>query len=337
MPPLRRPQASIRTLARGLLTRPLSASVALRMPGSSHRGVLPPATPEHALLAARLRTDIEWLAGEIGERNVFRPDAFRAAEEGLGLRLARLGLKVHRQPFRASNCECVNLWADVPGIGERSHEILVYGAHYDSLRNCPAANDNGTGVAAVLELARRLVSLPSSDTPRRTVRLALFANEEPPHFWTDDMGSLVMARAFKRSGDRIVGMITPETIGYFSDAPRSQSYPLPLGWAYPTTGDFVAFIGLPGSRRLLTSCVGAFRAAAAFPSIGAVLPGCVPGVGSSDHWSFWKMGWPALMVTDTAPFRYPFYHTPDDTPDKVNFPHLARVVDGLCAVVEGVR
>lgn len=332
MPRLRRPQASLPTLLRGLFTRPFSFSISLRVPGKSHTGPLPPLSADQAALADRLRADIQWLAGDIGKRNLFHPTAYRAAEDGLALRLSNLGLHVRRQPFLVHGDQCANLFADVQGSGPSAHEILVYGAHYDSIRNCPAANDNGTGVAAVLELSRRLAQLPVSERPRRTIRLALFANEEPPHFWTDHMGSLVMARAFKAARDNIVGMITPETIGYFSDEPRSQSYPLPLGgdgWGYPTTGNFVAFIGLPGSRRLLKNTIGAFRDAAAFPSIGAVLPASVPGVGSSDHWSFFKCGYPALMVTDTAPFRYPYYHTPEDTPDKVDYPKLARVVDGL--------
>lgn len=336
MPRLRRPQAHIGTLVRGLLTRPGALELALNMPGRGHAGPLPGQTSEQESLAAQLRGDVEWIAGEIGERNVFRLSAYRAAEMGLRDRLERLGLKVVRQPFEAGGMTCVNLYADIAGKGRLANEIVVYGAHYDSIRGCPAANDNGTGVAAVMALARRLQESASEEGDRRTVRLALFANEEPPFFWTEQMGSLVMARAFKQAGERFVGMVTPETIGYFSDEPRSQSYPLPLGWAYPTTGNFVAFIGLPGSGRLLKGMVGGFRASAAFPSIGAMLPGIVPGVGSSDHWSFWKCGVPAMMVTDTAPFRYPYYHTPEDTPDKVNYDRLARVVEGLNRAMEGV-
>lgn len=325
-------------LARGLLARPLDVAASLTMPGRSFAGPLPPLSSEQVEIATRLRTDVERLAGEFALRNAFNPGVYFDCECWLRERLREIGLEANVQRYKvfrygAAGVGCANLWIDLRG-SSKATEIVVVGSHYDAIDGSPAANDNGTGVAATLEVARSLAPLyASSNPPARTLRIALFANEEPPFFWTDEMGSLVLARMFKARGDNIVAMLTPETIGYYSHSPNSQRYPLPLGKLYPTTGDFIAFIGMGESRRLVKRCVGLFREHAMFPSQGAALPGIVPGVGSSDHWSFWRMGYPALMVTDTAPFRYPYYHTSEDTPDKVDFEKAARVVEGLCAVM----
>lgn len=183
----------------------------------------------------------------------------------------------------------------------------------------------------MLELAR--VLRPLSGRSRLRIRLVLFVNEEPPFFKTEAMGSLVYARALKASGEPVVGMISLETLGFYSDVPGSQHYPAPLGSLYPSTGNFVAFVGTTGSRAWVRRWVGAFRAAAPFPSVGGTAPGLVQGIDWSDHWSFGQVGISALMVTDTAPFRYPWYHDAQDRPDRVDYERLARVVSGLARIV----
>jgi Zn-dependent M28 family amino/carboxypeptidase len=160
----------------------------------------------------------------------------------------------------------------------------------------------------------------------------LFVNEEPPVFFTDDMGSYVYAKACKDRNENIVAMFTPETIGCYSDEPGSQHYPIPVADFYSDVGNFIAFVGMHESAQLIRRVVGTFRKNCKFPSIGAGLPSIIPMVGASDHWAFWCMGYQSLMVTDTAPFRYKYYHTRQDTPDKIDFPRMARVVDGLHAV-----
>jgi hypothetical protein len=147
------------------------------------------------------------------------------------------------------------------------------------------------------------------------------------------MGSLVYARKCRERGDDVVAMLSLETIGYYSDEPRSQRYPPLVRGRYPSEGNFIAFVGHYQSRELVRRCVQLFREHAEFPSEGAALTSLVPRVGASDHWSFWKMGWPSLMVTDTAPYRYPHYHKESDTPDKLDYEQMARVVDGLERVV----
>jgi Zn-dependent M28 family amino/carboxypeptidase len=209
-------------------------------------------------------------------------------------------------------------------------EVVVIGAHYDTVPGSPGANDNGTGVAALLALAR---AFPPGTALARTLRLVAFVNEEAPFAHTPDMGSFVYARACRERGDQIVAMLSLETMGCFSDEEGSQRYPTSLRRLYPRTGSFIAFVGDAASKPLVQRVVGSFRSHARFPSEGAALPRIVRDAGRSDHWSFWQHGYRALMVTDTANFRYRHYHTAEDLPAEVDHARLARVVSGLGAVV----
>lgn len=184
-------------------------------------------------------------------------------------------------------------------------------------------------MAALLCLARQLAGA----RPGRTLRFVLFANEEPPFFLGEDMGSRVYARRARARGERIAAMLSLETIGYYSDQPGSQRYPPLVGRFYPDTGNFLAFVGNVRSRALVQEALAAFRRGTSLPAEGAALPGWLPGVGWSDHWSFWREGWPALMVTDTAPYRYPWYHTDGDTLERLDLERLAQAVEGLASVV----
>jgi Zn-dependent M28 family amino/carboxypeptidase len=161
-------------------------------------------------------------------------------------------------------------------------------------------------------------------------------NEEPPFFQTAHMGSAVYANAAKARGDRIVAMLSLETMGYYSNEKGSQQYPAPIAMLYPDVGNFIGFVTNVGSARLLLKARRAFKARTAFPLQSAAVPAAIPGVGWSDHWAFWQAGYAAMMVTDTAPFRYPWYHTARDTPDKIDYERLAHVVDGLQAVIEAL-
>jgi Zn-dependent M28 family amino/carboxypeptidase len=206
-------------------------------------------------------------------------------------------------------------------------ETLVVGAHYDSAIGAPGANDNGSGVAAVIELARLLGDLKGTTT--RRIRLVLFVNEEMPYFRTHEMGSWQSAAALAARNERVVAMYSLETIGWFASEPGSQRYPFPFGLLFPDRGDFLAFVGMLGARSLLRASIGSFRSHTAFPTIGGVAPAFIPGIDFSDHWAFAEHGFPAIMLTDTAPYRYPHYHTFKDTPDKVAMDKLARVVKGI--------
>ena len=280
--------------------------------------------------AARLRAHVERLAGTIGERNLWRYAKLREAAEYIRTSFESCGLRSEEQTFEVSRLPVANLSAELAGVSSR--EILVVGAHYDTVSNCPGANDNATGVAAVLELARRFAATPLA----RTVQFVAFVNEEPPFFQTSQMGSLVYARAARARGDRIIGMLSLETMGYYSDEPGSQHYPPPLDTLHPDTGNFIGFVSNLQSEPFLREAENAFRRGVTFPIEVAAAPDALPGVGWSDHWSFWEAGYPALMVTDTAPFRYPWYHHPEDTVDKIDFDRMAEVVDGLEHVIRTI-
>ena len=300
----------------------------IRMPGSSARGPRPPLDAHGAALRDGLVRDVGVLAGEIGERNLLNTEAYRRAAEYVEAQLGDAGYSVHRETYRIGNAELRNIVAEVKG-GTRASEIVVIGAHYDSVMGTPGANDNGSGAAALLALARTFAAAK----PERTLRFVAFANEEPPYFQTDEMGSEVYARGCRARHESVVAMLSLETMGYFSDVAGSQKYPFPFNLLYPSTGNFIAFVGNVGSHALVRESIGAFREHATIPSEGAAVPDSIPGIGWSDQWAFWRIGTPALMVTDTAPFRYPHYHEPTDTPDKVDYERLARVVAGLEPVV----
>lgn len=279
-------------------------------------------------LAARLRADVQMLAGNIGERNMWHPERLEQAARYIESELAASGCTVEAHSYQLQGRTVRNIVARIEGH-ERPQEIVVIGAHYDSVLGSPGANDNATGVAALLELAR----VCCADRPSRTLRLVAFVNEEPPFFKTEEMGSRNYARQAEQRGERIVAMVSLETIGYYSEAENSQLFPFPpLRFLYPTRGNFLAFVANVRSRALLQRSLQAFRASSAFPAEGLVAPEWLPGVDWSDHWSFWRSGYPAIMITDTAPFRYYHYHTQHDTPDKVDYGALSRVLPGLVAM-----
>ena len=282
-------------------------------------------------LAGRLRRHVERLAGEIGERHVLRPAALHAAERYIGDTLRRLGYEVRRQNYEAQGVDCANLEVVIEGAA-RAAEIVLAGAHYDTVPGSPGADDNASGVAAVLELARLL----RGAKPARTLRLVAFVNEEPPFFFWGEMGSKVYAQEARRRGDDIRVMLSLEMLGCYSDEKGSQGYPPLLGHFYPAEGNYIAFVSNLRSRRALRSLVDAFRAASDFPAEKLAAPALVPGIGWSDQLSFWRAGYPAAMVTDTAFHRYRHYHKPTDTPEKLDYERMARVVDGLAGTLEAL-
>jgi len=297
------------------------------------------ARAEETECTARLREHIEQIAST--PHNLAHYRDLEAAASYIERILLSFGLIVRMQDYEVDGRPVRNIEVVLPasappdtsGPRQAQRGVLVIGAHYDSPDDSPGANDNGTGVAALLEIARELSATAQSFQSAREVRLVFFVNEEHPYGKTDDMGSLRHARALRQAGIPVFGMIALETLGYFSDEPNSQKYPPPFGLIYPTTGNFVAFVGLPGARRLVGRCITAFRRTQAFPSIGGVAPGFIPGIDLSDHWAYHHCGYPALMITDTAPFRNPHYHTRTDLPDTVNYPALAKITSGLTQMI----
>jgi Zn-dependent M28 family amino/carboxypeptidase len=299
------------------------------MPGRSYSGPFLPLEQDQIEAERRLRQHVHTLADEIGERNVWQYAALLEAADYLDRNFRELGYSTASQDYQVQGKTVRNLEAELKGT-TRPAEILVVGAHYDSVMGCPGANDNGSGVAALLEIARLL----AGKSLARTVRFVAFVNEEPPFFQTGAMGSLVYASRCRQRNERIVSMLSLETIGYYTDAKSSQQYPFPFSLFYPNTGNFIGFVGNLGSRSFLHRVIRSFREKARFPSEGVAAPGGMMGIGWSDHWAFWQQRYPAVMVTDTALFRYPYYHTAEDTPDRVVYDRLARVTVGLARVTE---
>ena len=301
----------------------------VRMPGETGRGMVAPLTAAQVDLRRRLERHVQELAGRIGERNSVHAGALDEAAAYVEHELAGVGYAVTSQRWTSAGGQPFrNLEVTLPGRREPT-EVVVVGAHYDSNRGTPGADDNATGVAAVIELARLL----RADSLPRTIRFVAFANEELPFFGTPDQGARRYVEAIKQRRDDVRSMLSIETIGYYATAAGTQKYPTPLNLFYPDTGNFIGFVGNLSSRPLVHEAIAAFRRQTPFPSHGAAAPASIPGVGWSDHEAFWAAGFPAVMITDTAPFRNPYYHTRGDTPDRIDYERMTRVVDGLAAVV----
>jgi hypothetical protein len=298
------------------------------MPKQSYQGQLPPIKQEEIILQKSLQEDLQKLAFEIGSRNNNQYSKLNQAKDFFINSFSQAGYKINQQEYKIDNKSYYNIEAEKKGT-TKPEEIIIIGGHYDSAFTSPGANDNGTGAAATLELAK----IFANKNTNRTIKFVEFTNEEPPFFWTENMGSLVYAKNLKQQNQKIVAMLSLETMGYFSDQPGSQEYPYPINLIYPNQGNFISFIGNIKSSKLVKKSIGSFRNHVKFPSQGTALPSFIPGVGWSDQWSFWQQGYPGIMVTDTAPYRYQYYHTIDDTIDKIDFDKFARVVNGLVNVI----
>jgi len=298
------------------------------MPGKSYSGVIHPLAEKENRIFDSLYNHTVMLGNTIGERNIWYYNELNEAANYIDKVFTDTGYNVFSQIFEAEGKSVRNIEAEKKG-SVIPEEIVLIGAHYDSVMGSPGANDNGSGVAALLEIARLL----KTERLARTVRFVAFVNEESPFFMTDLMGSIVYARRSHQRREKIVAMLSLETIGAYSDIPKTQNYPFPFSAFYPDTGKFIGFVSNLSSRSLLCRAIASFRKHTAFPSEGLAAPGWMTGIGWSDHSAFWKEGYPAFMVTDTAMFRYKYYHTAEDTPDKIDYERMTHVVSGIARVM----
>jgi Zn-dependent M28 family amino/carboxypeptidase len=289
---------------------------------TSHRNSITSAS------ASALESHVRKLAEEIGPRHILRPDALAAARDYIRDQWRAEGYVVETQEYTVRDILCMNVIVTLPGIA-LPDQVLLAGAHYDTVPRSPGADDNASGVAGLLELGRRL----SACRPRRTIRLVAFVNEEPPFFYWSQMGSARYARAARQRGEDIRGMFSLEMLGYYTDDRRSQRYPPFLGRGRPDCGNFIAFVANLRSRLLLKRALAAFQASSDFPVESTAAFGWLPGINWSDHLNFWRCGYPALMITDTAFFRNPYYHSPEDTPEKLDYRRTAAVVEGIAGML----
>ncbi|OIP42437.1 MAG: hypothetical protein AUK47_04385 [Deltaproteobacteria bacterium CG2_30_63_29] len=279
--------------------------------------------------SSRLREHVTTLSKTIGERNTAHLAQLSEAEDYIREQLEQFGFEVLVLPITASDgTTSQNLVVEVPATRADAPTLIV-GAHYDSARGTPGADDNATGVAVLLELARRLHGKELAGR----VRLIAFTNEEPPYFGTEDMGSAAyVASLDEAQRTSITAMLSLECMGFYSEAPGSQSYPPLVGSLYPDAGNFVAVVGdLTASKLIAAVKKELANQNVAVESIAA--PAFVPGIDWSDHAPFAAAGVPALMVTDTAIFRNPNYHEATDTLEKLDFKRLAALTHALEATV----
>lgn len=290
----------------------------------------PPAdlTPPQLVLRDELEMEIKELANQVGPRSAAVSYAsILKAQKWLERKLQSTAAETRLDAVDMNGPTVANVEASIRGT-KSPEQIILLGAHYDTVPGSPGANDNASGVAVLLALARRLPELK----PERTVRLVFFVNEENPFSSGIQMGSRVYAQRCKERGDNIVAMICIDSLGYYSDAAGSQKYPSFIGWQLPSRGNFVGFGSDLKNRGLLDQTVALFQKNAQFPAIGVALDS--PAAGRSDHASFWEQGYPAVLMSDTSEFRDPNYHRRTDTPDHLDYASMARVTEGLLKTIQ---
>jgi Zn-dependent M28 family amino/carboxypeptidase len=278
-------------------------------------------------LADRLRQHVDRLAGLIGPRHLERPAAWDATVALIDREFAGYGYAVTHHAYRVRDREVANLVAEIPG----GADVVIVGAHYDTVPETPGADDNASGVAMLLEVARLLRPLK----PRRTIRFVAFPCEEPPHFYTRDMGSQKYARLCRGRNEHVKAMLSLEMVGYYTSDPQELPPEIPglLRWAVPRHGRFVAAVGNLASARLVWTFRRGFKGATRFPLYSIALPESVHAIRLSDNSSFWDQGYPALMITDTSFLRNPHYHLPSDLPETLDYAAMASVTAGVAGAV----
>jgi len=262
-----------------------------------------------------------------GNRDPRHPEILDAAAAYIRTELSRSGARMSEQAYTWNGRTYRNV---IASLGPEAGERIVVGAHYDTCDGLPGADDNTSGVAGLIELAQ---ALAKSALPTR-VDLVAFTLEEPPYFATPHMGSAMHAASLKAAGVEVRAMVSLEMIGYFSDAPDSQTYPVSsMKWLYPSTGNFISLGGNVGGGNLVRHFKQAMSAAGDLPVYSLNAPSDMFGMGLSDQRNYWAQGYPALMVSDTAFFRNGQYHQAGDTPERLDYERMAKVVRGVEAAV----
>lgn len=277
----------------------------------------------------RLKRHVKKLSFDIGDRSVYIKNNLDKAAQYISSELEFYGYKVELERVGEADNFGSNIIAFKRGT-VLPQEIIIVGAHYDTCFT-PGADDNASGVAALLVLAKELKEKNSA----RSIKFIAFVNEEPPFFKTQNMGSLVYAKAAKARKEDVKAALILECIGYFSDKSFSQRYPPLIGFFFPNKGNFITVVGNFKSRSIVSKVVKYFKSTTDFP-VKSIALDISPAISFSDHWSFWQYGYPAVMITDTAFLRNPNYHLEGDTFDKLNYPYMAEVVKGLEGVLAGL-
>lgn len=288
-------------------------------------GPLPPLSPEEAQHVPRLKAHVEALAG--GERNIAHFDQLERAAQYIEQQLTSYGYKPIRHEFTVGGKTVRNIEAVYEQQTVAMNGTIVVGAHYDSAPGSPGAEDNATGVAALLEFARDFAA--SAEVGSKRLRIFFFVNGAPPYFKTADMGSLRAAKELAARGENVTAMYSLDSLGYYSREPNSQAYPPLIGLLLPKKGDFLSVVGLLDARPVVRRSARLFPIYSKLPILAAAGPSFIPSLDVSDNWAFSQIGAPAVIFTDTGSLRYPYFGLPTDTPDKIKYEDLARVTQGL--------
>lgn len=281
-------------------------------------------------LRNRLYTHVHVLSNEIGSRNLLNYSALNVTRDYIAGQVKMHTGNFFIQQYYYENKLINNLIVEKLGQN-KPEEIVVIGAHYDTVMKSPGADDNATGIACLLELICMLHNYNS----HRTLRFVAFSLEEPPFFGTEQMGSDVYAKSCKAKNENIAGMIALEMLGYYTEKRRSQKYPLPdMKDQYPDKGNFIAVIGNEQSQQLALNFSKKISETYLIKTKTIIPSAQIPGINLSDHSSFWKYNYPAIMITDTAFYRNPHYHEVSDTIDTLNFKYFARLVYSLAHAVK---
>lgn len=274
-------------------------------------------------LETRLKRHVVKLSEEIGERNLSHYQNLEAAAEYITKVFQNYGYEVESQWYKVRGKTVRNIIVEKKG---KKEEKIIIGAHYDSVSGSPGADDNASGVAGLLEISR----LMADEDLERTIVFVAFTCEEPPFFFTRNMGSKVYARRCWSRKEKIIGMVSLEMIGFYTKEKRKRALPSRiLSFLHPQVGNYVTLVGNISSKKLINRMSEGFKKHSDFPLLSVVVPELSPTAGWSDHSSFWSFGYHACMATDMAFYRNPHYHTSTDTPDILNYDSMSRVIIGL--------
>ncbi|MEM8835200.1 MAG: M20/M25/M40 family metallo-hydrolase [Planctomycetota bacterium] len=309
-----------------ITTQSMQSGCVHRSPGTLHASSDDPLTQRQEQIKQELMHDVEMLATDIGPRNAaYTPYKIYAAQDWILNEMHKAGLQPNRIDVKMGEARIANI--EVTFLGStKSDEIIVIGAHYDTVRGSPGANDNASGVSMLLAAARRL----SDSELDRTVRIVFFPNEEYPFSTGIQMGSKVYAKHCRAQDDNIVAMINVDSVGNFTNKPGSQKYPI-LALNLPRKANFIAFGGNIENAPLVDTVVAVFQGQTDFPSIGAASDS--PHASRGDHAAFWWSGYPAIAMSDTSEYRDPHYHKPTDRAENLNYNEMARLAEGFIATI----
>ncbi|OSZ71349.1 peptidase M28 [Hydrogenophaga sp. IBVHS1] len=290
--------------------------------------VIPMVSTPPAVSASQLEQHVRHFSEDLHPRNHEHIENLERAADYIQKSLKASGAAVSNQEVRVEGTRYRNV---IARFGPASGPVLVIGAHYDTHGDTPGADDNASGVAGLLELARLLGRSP----PPRAIELVAYTLEEPPHFRTEHMGSAWHARSMKEANRDVELMLSLEMIGYFSDQPGSQRFPYSVfSWLYPNQGNFIALVGKLDHFALMRKVKAAMAGATSLPVRSINAPPTLQGIDFSDHLNYWKEGMPAIMVTDTAFLRNSNYHRVEDTFEKLDYERMAKVVQGVHAFAQ---